>query len=185
MNVIFTNFDGTLNTVHHSSNNDIEKRIILLSDICKFNNCKLVISSGAKNSIDVINMSSNIEWVNFILECFKKYNNKPIDITPTVGKRIGSSFYPSWKEDEIRLYLYNHPEVEHYCVLDYDIRPYNSDLDQVRDHLIETIYYSNNPDEEGLLEKHKDEIEDILKLDNEVKQLSLMRKQSSLLIKTR
>ena len=38
-----------------------------------------------------------------------------------------------------------------------------SDLDKVRDHLVETIYYSNNPDEEGLLPNHKYEVEKILK----------------------
>ena len=30
------------------------------------------------------------------------------------------SFYSIWKEDEIRLYLFRHPEVLHYCVIDDD-----------------------------------------------------------------
>ena len=44
-----------------------------------------------------------------------------------------------------------------------------SDLDKVRDHLVETIYISNNPDEEGLLSRHKEEVVRILKKDNDVK----------------
>ena len=175
MNVIFTDFDGTLNTVHHSSNNAIEEKIILLADICKFYNCKLVIDSRVKNSIDVTDMHSDKEWINFILECFKKHGIDCIGVTPNVCKKENSSYYTSWKEDEIRLFLYNHPEIDHYCVIDDDPRPNISDLDKVRDHLIKTIYYSNDPMEEGLLEKHKKEIGDILKLDNEVKTLSLLR----------
>ena len=44
-----------------------------------------------------------------------------------------------------------------------------SDLDKVRDHLVETIYISDNPDEEGLLPRHKEEVGRILKKDNDVK----------------
>ena len=44
-----------------------------------------------------------------------------------------------------------------------------SDLDKVRDHLVETIYNSNNPDEEVLLPRHKEEVGRILKKDNDFK----------------
>ena len=86
-------------------------------------------------------------------------------------------YISSWKEDEIRLYLYRHPEIEHYCIIDDDdLAPRNSDLNKVRNHLVKTIYYSANKEEEGLLEKHKSEVGDILKLDNDIKKL-ILRKQ--------
>ena len=44
-----------------------------------------------------------------------------------------------------------------------------SDLDKVRDHLVETIYDSNNPEEEGLLPKHKEEVGKVLRKDNDIK----------------
>ena len=86
-----------------------------------------------------------------------------------------------WKEDEIRLYLYRHPEIEHYCVIDDDdLQPHNSDLNKVRDHLVKTIYYSDKPEEEGLLPKHKEEIKEVLKKDNDIKKLVLKRKTKSI-----
>lgn len=73
-----------------------------------------------------------------------------------------------WKEDEIRLYLFKHPEIDHYCVIDdNDFK----DLEKVKSHLVETIYYSSNL-EEGLLEKHKEEIAKKLELENEIKNFS-------------
>lgn len=44
-----------------------------------------------------------------------------------------------------------------------------SDLDKVRDHLVMPIWYSKDPSEEGLLEKHKEEIRKVLELENEKK----------------
>ena len=73
-----------------------------------------------------------------------------------------------WKEDEILLYLERHPEIDHYCVIDDDdtknmLHWDVSDLDKVRDHLVTPVYYSHNPEEEGLLPKHKEEVGKILK----------------------
>ena len=79
-----------------------------------------------------------------------------------------------WKEDEIIKYLQEHPEIEHYCIIDDDdtkniMHCKKSDLDKVRDHLVETIYDSNNPEEEGLLPKHKEEVGKVLRKDNDIK----------------
>ena len=52
MNVIFLDFDGVLNTVHRSSDSDIEKRIKLLGEICRELDCKVVIEASAKDAID-------------------------------------------------------------------------------------------------------------------------------------
>ena len=173
MNVIFLDFDGVLNTYHYNSNEDIEKRIIILSEICKEYNCKVVIEANAKDAIDEDTMKIDSEWVKFIFDCFKKYEIDCIGRTPNV-KRITSkcSYISMWKEDEIRLYLFRHPEIEHYCII--DDNDY-IDLEKVKDHLVETIYYSDNLEEEGLLEIHKEQVGEKLKLNNEIKVLALKR----------
>ena len=170
MNVIFIDFDGVLNTHHYNSLKDIEKRIKILADICNEYNCKVVIESTSKDAIDeeTLEVIENSQ-INKIFEMFKKYNIECIGRTPNIEKKINEIAYLSvWKEDEIMQYLKMHPEIEHYCIIDDDdaksIMHWEiSDLDKVRDHLVETIYYSNNPDEEGLLPKHKYEVAKVLK----------------------
>ena len=170
MNVIFLDFDGVLDTYHYNSLEDIERKIKLLADICSENNCKVVIEAASKDAIDEETLEvMDGSWINKIFEMFKKYNIECIGRTPNVERKIGENTYLSmWNEDEIIKYLDMHPEIEHYCIIDDDdtksiMHWETSDLDKVRDHLVETIYYSNNPNEEGLLPKHKDEIARILK----------------------
>lgn len=172
MNVIFLDFDGVLDTYHYNSLEDIERRIKLLADICNENNCKIVIEASSKDAIDEETLKIvEGSWVNDIFELFKKYGIECIGRTPNVERRIGESTYLSmWKEDEIIEYLEMHPEIEHYCIIDDDdaksIMHWDvSDLEKVREHLVTPLYYSNNPNEEGLLPKHKDEIARILKKD--------------------
>lgn len=169
MNVIFLDFDGVLNTVHYSSNEDIEKRIKILADICHTYDCKVVIEASAKDAIDEETMETDSKWIQYIFDCFNKYGIICIGRTPKVEKRLNSySYIPIWKEDEIRLYLYCHPEIKHYCIIDDDDAIPISDLNKVRNHLVKTINYSNNKEEEGLLEKHKLEVGKILKKENEM-----------------
>ena len=170
MNVIFLDFDGVLDTYHYNSLEEIERKIKLLADICNENNCKIVIEAASKDAIDEETLEvMDGSWINKIFEMFKKYNIECIGRTPNVERKIGENTYLSmWKEDEIIKYLEMHPEIEHYCIIDDDdtksiMHWKTSDLDKVRDHLVETIYYSNNPSEEGLLPRHKDEIARILK----------------------
>jgi len=73
MNVIFLDFDGVLDTIHYKSNEDVEKRIAILADICKEYNCKIVIEAAAKNAIDEETMEIHGKWVNFIFDLFNKY----------------------------------------------------------------------------------------------------------------
>lgn len=177
MNVIFLDFDGVLDTFHYNSYEDVEKRIMILSDICKEYDCKVVIEAAAKDAIDEETLEVSGKWVNFIFSLFNKYGIECIGRTPNVKKKLSSSScYEMWKEDEIMLYLYRHPEIEHYCVIDDDdLAPYNSDLNKVRDHLLKTLLYSDNSSEEGLLESYKDEIGNILKKENKIRRLVLKR----------
>ena len=178
MNVIFLDFDGVLDTIHYNSYEDVEKKVVILADICNTYNCKVVIEAAAKDAIDEDTMEVKGKWVTFIFSLFDKYGIECIGRTPNVLKKYDRlSSVPMWKEDEIRLYLFRHPEIEHYCVIDDDdLQPYNSDLNKVRDHLLTTIYYSSDPDEEGLLEEHKEKIGELLKKENEVRRLVLKRK---------
>ena len=179
MNVIFLDFDGVLETIHHESKEDLEYRISILGEICKEYDCKVVISACAKDAIDEITLETESNWINYVFDLFYKYGIECIGRTPNVEKRYSNK--PSnymWKEDEIRLYLFRHPEIEHYCVIDDDdLQPFNSDLNKVRNHLITTIYCSKKYDEEGLLPKHKEEVRKVLEKDNEIRLLMLRRKR--------
>ena len=177
MNVIFLDFDGVLDTVHYKSLEDIERRIKILADICKEYDCKVVIEASTKDAIDEETLEVvEGSWVNDIFRLFKNYNVECIGRTPNVTIKTGSNSYISmWKEEEIILFLKRHPEIEHYCIIDDDdtkaMHWEKSDLDKVREHLVETIYYSDNPEEEGLLPKHKKEVGIILQKENNINKL--------------
>jgi hypothetical protein len=189
MNVIFIDFDGTLTTLNdyrelteEEGKIETEKRIALLADICHEFNCKIVISSGSKFAIDEETMEINEDatWVQYIFSLFNKYGIECIGRTPEVKKKYNSGAYiPSWKEDEIRLYLWRHPEINHYCVLDDEdmIKIFHrnrSDLEKVRDHLVSPLHYSDDGYQAtGLLESHREEIGQALKKENDVKRLFL------------
>ncbi len=176
MNVIFLDFDGVLDTVHKDSKEDIESRIKILGEICKKYDCKVVIEASAKSAIDEETMETESNWINYIFDLFKKYNIECIGRTPNVQRRVSdNSYIPIWKEDEIRLYLFRHPEIKHYVVIDDDDLKF-SDLNKVREHLLKTIYYSKNPSEEGLLDKHIDEIGRLLEKENEVQRFAEKRR---------
>lgn len=169
MNVIFLDFDGVLDTIHYSSDEDIERRIKILSDICHEYNCKVVIEASAKDAIDEKTMEIHSKWVKYIFDCFKKYNIECIGRTPSIKK---NSIMSTCKEDEIRLFLFRHPEIEHYCVIDDDdLAPKKSDLNKVRKHLVKTLYFSDYGEYEGLLEKHKYDVLNALNEENEIKKL--------------
>lgn len=163
MNVIFLDFDGVLITKNGDSFSDIESRIKILAEACLKGDANIVISSSIKDVIDDNKLASPIGWVDDILNLFAKYGIKCIGKTKTVSKRIGKLFIASSKEDEILLYLNEHPEVSNYCVIDDD------NLVLLEDNLINTLYSSSDPNEEGLLEEHVNKILNILGKDEKIK----------------
>ena len=184
MNVIFLDFDGVLFCLR-DEDNELERRIALLSKLCKETDSKVVISAAGKKFISEKTgrpYSHSGKWLKDIYLLFDKYDVECIGRTPNVERRFSDIYEPTmWKEDEIRKYLFNHPEVDHYCVIDDDDCSVdddysNSDLNKVRNHLVTTIYYSRNHEEVGLLEKHIDEAKEAMKIDNEVKRFALKRR---------
>lgn len=176
MNVIFLDFDGVIDTNYYKSDEQIEEKIKILSDICHTYNCKVVIEASAKDAIDeeTLEIDKEAIWILKIFELFRKYNINCIGRTPNVCKKNDDcSYLPMWKEDEIILYLFNHPEIEHYCVIDDDDLTdmhRKSDLDKVRTHLVKTKdFLLDNPKEEGLQPYHKEEVGKILELENDIK----------------
>ena len=125
MNAIFTDIDGALCTFNRSDDKDIEERIKILSCICHTYDCKVVISSSHKEVINKKTLTSEVEWIQFILDCFKKYDIDCLGTTP----KLGSDTDDIWKEDEILAYLDNHPEIEHYVIID-DV---TTDVDNITD----------------------------------------------------
>ena len=182
MNVIFLDFDGVIDTNYYHSYEQMEEKIKILGEICHEYDCKVVIEASAKDAIDeeTLEIDEEAIWIKKIFEWFKKYNIECIGRTPSVSKKRENVFnYSIWKEDEIRLYLYNHPEIEHYCVIDDDDRfdmKQKSDLDKIRNHLVKTEYYDkDNPMNEGLQLYHKELISEVLKKDNEIRNLIIKR----------
>ena len=180
MNVIFLDFDGVIDTYHYMSDQDVEEKIKILSTICKETSSKVVIEAAAKDAINEETNEIEGKWVNLIFNLFNKYGIECIGRTPNVKKYYKENLYTSmWKEDEIRLYLLRHPEITNYCVIDDDdLYPRKSDLNKVRNHLVKTIYYSNNKEEEGLLPKHLEEVQEKLKEENEIRKLVLKYKKA-------
>lgn len=180
MNVIFLDFDGVLDTIHCNTNEDIENKVRLLANICKEYNCKVVIEAAAKNAINEETLEIDNDWVEFIFDLFKKYGIDCIGRTPSVSKKIDEyTDIPMWKDYEIRLYLLRHPEIEHFCIIDDDDLYPNSDLRMLNDYLVRTKNYSNQKNEEGLLDYHKKDIENILKKENKIRNLALNYKKKT------
>ena len=109
--------------------------------------------------------------------CFKKYDIECVGRTPRIGICRNNRFYtPIWKEFEIKVYLSRHPEIDHFCIIDdNDLGPKKSDLSTLKEYLVETVNYSKNKEEEGLLEEHSKQVGEILKLDNKYKKLAIKK----------
>lgn len=113
-----------------------------------------------------------------------------LHIYPKLSDYLNERMYSKvniWKEDEIRLYLMRHPEIDHYCVIDDDdlaAMHRTSDLDKVRSHLVVTEdFLKTNPENEGLQLYHKEEVGKILEKENDIKKMMLRYKKNSGIIK--
>lgn len=190
MNIIFLDFDGVINTLNGSlepkeDENALEKRIKILGDICKIYDCKVVITSSHKDSIDEETLETDLDWIQEYFDLFKKYGIECIGRTPCIKTEIIPGIYvDTWKENEILEYLKRHPEVERFCIIDDDDRVSvpkkekkdfsNSDLNMFRDYLISPLLYSDkDPNLAGLQESHIEEIGKILEKENRFKKTNI------------
>lgn len=107
MKVIFLDFNGVLDTYDNMGeiNPDNLNR---LKYIAKETDSKIVISSSLKNTYyHTGHLGSHLKS---IIEKIQSVGIEVIDITPLANTR----------EEEIKLYLKNHPEIENFCIIDDD-----------------------------------------------------------------
>ena len=186
MKVIFLDFDGALYGLHDFYDNGIrvsksefekrlKRRIKILGEICKENDAKIVIESSYKDCIDEETLETDVDWIKEILDLMKQNGIEVIGRTPNL-KDVRDNYDgnpPIWKEDEILGYLKKHPEIDSYCIIDDDDlvtiparerKDYSkSDLNKVRDHLLEAEYLNEEyPMKEALQESHKEKVKLIL-----------------------
>lgn len=160
MNVIYLDIDGVLNTLHNKVPIE-EKRIQILSSICKKYNCKIVIESTHK--------SKQSDWKEEnpllieLFNLFEKYEIECIGFTPTVEIHEGCTTIPHWKEFEILSHLYKHKEIKHFVII--DDNDYK-DLALLQEYLVETKDYPHDEKESGLLEEHIEKVRKKLLLKN-------------------
>ena len=107
MNVIFLDFNGVLDT--NEKMDEIEKdNLLRLKNIVEKTNSKIVISSSIKNNY--VKTGKMGKLLNNLLITLEKESIEVIGFTPYLGNR----------EEEIRLYLEEHEEIENFCILDDD-----------------------------------------------------------------
>lgn len=118
MNIIFLDFNGVLDTY---DNMDIINKDNLnrLKRITEVTSSKVVISSSLKNSYFYTgHFSKNLKN---IIEEIRSVGIEVIGITPKANTR----------EEEIELYLQQHPEIDNFCILDDDY-----EMEKLKDNLV-------------------------------------------------
>lgn len=165
MNIIFLDFDGVINTKHFTTKDEIEFKIKIVAEIAKKFNCKIVIEASAKNGMNEQTLEIKKERINFIINTLNKYGVECIGRTPSIKRfKSENAIIPIWKESEIKLYLLEHPEVEHFCIIDdNDFK----DLETLSSYLVKTNYNDFlNYQNEGILPYHASQVEEILTKEN-------------------
>ena len=118
MNVIFLDFNGVLDT---NDNMDVidEGNLKRLKQLVDMFEAKVVISSSLKNTYYYTGRYSKL--LHSIIDRLLEAGIDVIGITPKCESR----------EEEIIMYLKNHPEISNYCILDDDY-----DMVSMKDHLV-------------------------------------------------
>lgn len=122
-----------------------EEKVKILSEIVQISGAKIVLSSTHRS--DWRDGPENF-WFSkskALLYLFNKYNIEVVGITPYLDNPLGAP-----REEEIKTYLFQHPEVESFCIFDDDIK----DLQTLKEYLIKTEFYANEIDEGGLQKRH-------------------------------
>ena len=126
MNVIFCDIDGTINPLTYRGNDMfMEGKLEVLSEICNKTNSSIVISSSKKLC------TNNRELAEELKKTFSNYNINFLGFTPSVPNPFKVHGQEMWKEWDIEYYLYLHPEIDKFCILDdedYDLSNYKDKL---------------------------------------------------------
>lgn len=131
MNVIFCDIDGTINPITYRGEDDFDGiKLEILSDICTLTNSSLVLTSSWKLSGHVEKLKERFKIL------FAVYDIDFLGFTPDVPNPNRAHGGEMWKEWDIAYYLYLHPEVEHYCILDDE----DYDLQSLKDKLVKVDY---------------------------------------------
>ena len=118
MKVIFLDFNGVLDTYENMDEINIDN-LRRLKYIVDETDAKVVISSSLKNSYYYTGHFSK-----HLQNIMKEIENIGIEI-------IGITPYAKEREEEIKIYLKEHPEIEAYCILDDDY-----EMEELREHLV-------------------------------------------------
>lgn len=126
MNVIFCDKDGTINPLRYDGNDMFSKeKLEILSNICNITNSSIVLSSSCKLCEKEKELAIKFK------EIFSKYNINFLGFTPSVPNPNRAKGQRMWKEWDIEYYLYLHPEIDKFCILDdedYDLSNYKDKL---------------------------------------------------------
>lgn len=118
MKVIFLDFNGVLDTYERMDEINFDN-LERLKFIINKTKAKIVISSSLKNSFFYTGHFN--KHLQSIIERLEQAGIEVIGITPQADTR----------EDEIKLYLSQHQEIENFCILDDDY-----EMESLKDHLV-------------------------------------------------
>ena len=162
MNVIFLDIDGVIRCGHDNLKLD-ENKIKLLSKICKKYDCNIVLSSSWILTDVFFDEVTEKFYPNQniieLMNLFNEYNINFIGMTPAIPNPSHLKGQEMWKEYDIKQYLNEHPNIEHMCIIDDE----DYDLKSLKEYLVLTKYYLDDPNCEGLTEDCIEKIGNILK----------------------
>lgn len=138
MKVVFLDFNGVLDTYDEFDVID-KSNLYVLVDAINLTDSKVVITSSNKDYF-YRNGKHNLVMENLI-NTLCEYNVEVLGYTKKLNSR----------EEEILDYLYTHPEIEHYCIIDDDYF-----FESMADHMIKLT--SQNDGGNGLKETSTYEI---------------------------
>ena len=143
MNVVFLDINGVLDT---NENMDVidHGNLSRLKQLIYMFDAKVVISSSLKNTFYLTGHYSKL--LQGIIDTLLESGIDVVGITPQGSNR----------EEEIKMYLSNHPEISNYCILDDDY-----DMESLREHLVK-LPTQMNDGQNGFTQEYFDKAVGIL-----------------------
>lgn len=143
MNVVFLDINGVLDT-HENMDVIDHGNLSRLKQLIDMFDAKVVISSSLKNTFYLTGHYSKL--LQGIIDTLLESGIDVVGITPQGSNR----------EEEIKMYLSNHPEISNYCILDDDY-----DMESLREHLVK-LPMQMNEGQNGFTQEYLDKAVGIL-----------------------